>query len=203
MKIEGQFTLQVPRLDVWEFMTDLERVAECMPGAKLTEALGPNEYRGELQVKVGPVLSRFGGDVEVIRQRPPEEILARITGRDRGSASAVKADFKAMFLSTDNGGTEVDYVIDYTIRGRLGQLGQGPIVETSRVVTEQFISNVTAKLEQGTTPNTETKELSILSIWTMVLWKRIKVLFRIGTQESTLSSTPEDSYPKVGKSTRD
>ena len=47
------FRVDVPIDQAWEVLTDLERIAPCMPGAQLLEVEG-DEYRGIVKVKVGP-----------------------------------------------------------------------------------------------------------------------------------------------------
>ena len=60
MKLENEFTVNVPVERTWEALMDLERVTPCLPGAALTEQLG-DEYKGvmlgsllvELKARVG------------------------------------------------------------------------------------------------------------------------------------------------------
>src|SRR4051812_24429886 len=48
---------------VWEFMTDLEKVARCVPGAALDERVDDRTYTGAIAVKIGPVHSTYKGKV--------------------------------------------------------------------------------------------------------------------------------------------
>lgn len=60
MELEHEFTVPLPVEAAWTLLTDLERIAPCMPGAVL---LGADEgvYRGTVQVKVGPISARYEG----------------------------------------------------------------------------------------------------------------------------------------------
>ena len=49
----------------WEFLQNVEAVAQCMPGAKLTEQVEANHHKGTVTVKVGPATMSFKGDIEV------------------------------------------------------------------------------------------------------------------------------------------
>src|ERR1700726_1865335 len=49
----------------WEFLQNLEAVAGCMPGAKITERLDPNRYKGTVTARVGPATMSFRGEVEM------------------------------------------------------------------------------------------------------------------------------------------
>ena len=60
MRITHEFTVSVPPAEAWAVLTDLEAIAPCMPGASLTGFDGEN-YQGKVRVKLGPVISDFGG----------------------------------------------------------------------------------------------------------------------------------------------
>ena len=49
----------------WAFLQDLEAVAGCMPGAKITERLDDGRYKGAVTVRLGPATMAFRGEVEM------------------------------------------------------------------------------------------------------------------------------------------
>jgi hypothetical protein len=49
----------------WAFLQDLEAVAGCMPGAKITERLDDGRYKGTVTVRLGPATMAFRGEVEM------------------------------------------------------------------------------------------------------------------------------------------
>ena len=40
MDLHHEFTVNVPVDEAWRVLTDLERIAPCLPGAQLTEEIG-------------------------------------------------------------------------------------------------------------------------------------------------------------------
>src|SRR3954466_13394001 len=60
MKITNEFTVHTPIERAWEVLTDLEGIAPCMPGARLTGVDG-DVFSGDVRVKVGPVVSQYAG----------------------------------------------------------------------------------------------------------------------------------------------
>jgi len=56
MKITNEFTVHTPIERAWQVLTDLEGIAPCMPGARLTGVEG-DTYQGKVKIKVGPVIS--------------------------------------------------------------------------------------------------------------------------------------------------
>ena len=78
MKVELEKTFPMPgSADVaWEFLQNIEAVAGCMPGAKITERLPDGGYKGTVTVRVGPATMSFRGEVEVQRHRPGHALAA-------------------------------------------------------------------------------------------------------------------------------
>ena len=54
MELTNDFHVPVTLDRAWAVLTDVERIAPCMPGAQLEEVEG-NEYRGKVKIKVGQI----------------------------------------------------------------------------------------------------------------------------------------------------
>ncbi|MFM2115034.1 MAG: hypothetical protein RI908_775, partial [Actinomycetota bacterium] len=54
------FSVAVPIAEAWNVLTNVERIAPCLPGAQLQEVEGET-YRGVVKVKVGPIQAQFKG----------------------------------------------------------------------------------------------------------------------------------------------
>ncbi len=67
MKVQIDKTYPMPcAVDIaWAFLQDLEAVAGCMPGAKITEKLDGGRYKGTVTVRLGPATMAFRGEVEM------------------------------------------------------------------------------------------------------------------------------------------
>ena len=59
------FLVQAPVDQVWDFMSNIEQVVTCVPGAELTDALGENRFAVTISIRVGPIKSRYKGEVSV------------------------------------------------------------------------------------------------------------------------------------------
>lgn len=125
MRIENTFHVPVPHEQAWSLLTDVASVAECLPGATVTEKSADGTYSGELGVKLGPVSMRFLGEMRFITLdaeagHAVAEARAR-EARNRGSADA-RIDFT---LHAEDGGTRVDILTDLTLAGQAAQYGRG------------------------------------------------------------------------------
>src|SRR6516164_2131885 len=93
MRIENTFFVAAPPAQTWQVLLDVPRIAPCLPGARLTEMLGSDRYKGEAAVKLGPVQLQFGGEAQLSGIDPAAR-CARLTAKGsdrkgRGSATAV------------------------------------------------------------------------------------------------------------------
>lgn len=138
MKIADQFTVQAPVEKVWDFLQDIPRVAECMPGVEEVREVGPDEYEGKLKVKVGPIGAAFGGRVRIVEREAPRRMVAEVSGDDRTSATAVKATFTGVLEPEGEAATRIAYDLDVTLRGRLAQFGSAVVQGTAKKMAAEF-----------------------------------------------------------------
>jgi carbon monoxide dehydrogenase subunit G len=146
MRLDYDFLVPRQVDQAWAVMTDLERLAPCLPGAALTE-VGDDGYHGTVRVKVGPVVAQYAG---VAKFRELDEdahhAVLEAKGKERsgrGLASAVvTAD-----LSGEGEQTRVRVGTDLTISGALAQFGRGAISEISERLFAQFIERLKESLD--------------------------------------------------------
>ena len=144
MIIENSFDLPMSPTEAWPLLTDVARVAPCVPGAKLTDAVDENTWRGELAVKLGPVGMHFVGQFRFVSSDPEAGLAtARASAqeaRNRGSADA-RIDFR---LSPTAQGTRVDVVTDLVLAGQVAQYGRsaGVVAAVSRFMIGRFAESL-------------------------------------------------------------
>ena len=109
MLIKDSFMINAPQEKVWDFLFDIPRLSECIPGIESVEVVDEKAYRGKLVVKVGPIKSAFTGVVTLTEVNAPDRIAGNVEGDDKSSASSVKASFTGTLKAMD-GGTEAAIV---------------------------------------------------------------------------------------------
>ena len=145
MKITNEFTVDVPIARAWAILTDLEGIAPCLPGARLTGVDG-DVHQGTVKVKVGPVVSEFAGTARFVEKDDSGyRGVIDAKGRDRRSAANASALVTAE-LRPDGQRTVVSVDTDLKISGRLAQFGSSMIKEVSGKLLAQFVANLEAKL---------------------------------------------------------
>jgi len=146
MQIIDSFVINAPQDKVWEFLFDIPKLSECVPGIEDVEVVDDKTYKGKLVVKVGPIKSSFNGTVILKEVDAPNRIAGTVEGNDKSSASSVKATFTGTLKSVDNG-TEAAFEVEANLRGRLAQFG-GPVINaTAKKLTAEFAKNLRERLE--------------------------------------------------------
>lgn len=147
MQIKDSFVIAAPQDKVWEFLFDIPKLSQCVPGIESVEVVDDKTYRGKLVVKVGPIKSEFTGTVTLTEVIAPNRIAGTVDGDDKASASMVKAGFSGTLSAVENG-TEAAFVVDLNLRGRLAQFGGPVITATAKKLTAEFAKNLRAQLEK-------------------------------------------------------
>ncbi|HEY1635374.1 MAG TPA: SRPBCC family protein [Acidimicrobiales bacterium] len=138
MELTNEFTVGVPTEQAWALLTDVERIAPCMPGAELQEVEG-DEYRGVVKVKVGPITAQYKGRASFVeRDVPGLRAVLRADGRETRGQGNASATISAS-LHPDPGGTRVAIVTDLAVTGRVAQFGRGVLADVSTKLLGQFV----------------------------------------------------------------
>jgi carbon monoxide dehydrogenase subunit G len=159
MDLTNEFEVGVPVEQAWAVLTDVERIAPCLPGAQLQEVDG-DEYRGVVKVKVGPITAQYKGTASFIEKDDDAHVAKlKADGRDtRGNGNA-NAVITATLVAVD-GGTKVTVDTDLQITGKVAQFGRGVLADVSAKLLGQFVENlettVLADEAGGGTTGTET-----------------------------------------------
>lgn len=153
MELSNEFDVSVPVEEAWEVLTDLERIAPCMPGAQLQEVDG-EDYRGIVKVKVGPITAQFKGVARFVEKDvEARRAVLKAEGRDTGGKGNASATITAQLSPTD-AGTHVSVVTDLHITGKVAQFGRGALADVSTKLLGQFVDQLESTV-LGTPPQPE------------------------------------------------
>ena len=148
VKMTKNFTIGAPIGDVWDFMTDIEKVSSCIPGAKYVEDLDDNCHAVMLTIKVGPIKSSYKSEVS-IRNLDINNHTLEIEGRGIDVKGKGGATMEMVGSLTDSGDgiTEINGDSTVTIQGMLAQFGSRMVEDVSNQLFLQFIKSLATKLE--------------------------------------------------------
>ena len=141
VEFSNQFKVASPIEKVWDVLTDVERIAPCMPGARLQEVEG-DEFRGLVKVKVGPISAEYQGNATFL-ERDAEEYRAvlKADGREVRGQGKASATITAA-LSPDGSGTAVTVTTELTITGKVAQFGRGVLADVSGKLLGEFVQSL-------------------------------------------------------------
>src|SRR5688500_5237703 len=133
MKMQGTYTFEAPLETVWNALFDAEVLARTLPGCEKLEREG-NQFRGDINVKMGPVQGKFQGKVDITDIKERESYTMIVDGR--GPAGFGKATAQ-MRVQAEGTGTRLDYDSDVTVGGKIASVGQRLIDASSRALLKQ------------------------------------------------------------------
>jgi hypothetical protein len=141
VELNNDFEVAAPVDLVWAVLTDVERIAPCLPGAQLLEIEG-DEFRGVVKIKVGPITAQYKGAASFSeRDDVGHRAVLRAEGRDTRGAGNAAADITAELEATDIG-TKVTVTTDLTVTGKVAQFGRGVMADVSKKLMGQFADNL-------------------------------------------------------------
>jgi carbon monoxide dehydrogenase subunit G len=141
MELTNTFDVSVPVETAWAVLTDVERIAPCLPGAQLQEIEG-DEYRGIVKVKVGPITAQYKGKATFVEKDDVNhKAVLDASGRDTRGQGNASATITAQ-LEPSGAGTHVTVTTDLTVTGKVAQFGRGVLADVSAKLLGQFVDNL-------------------------------------------------------------
>lgn len=163
MELSNEFEVGVGIDEAWAVLTDLERIAPCLPGATLTEVAevdGVVQHRGKVKVKVGPIQATYKGEAHIVEADPEARtVLLLAAGREARGQGNATASIRAELTERegdDGPRTHVSLVTDLSITGRVAQFGRGVLGDVSAKLLTQLVANLesTVLADLGDEPET-------------------------------------------------
>ncbi|HEY4347575.1 MAG TPA: SRPBCC family protein [Gaiellaceae bacterium] len=145
MQLHNRFDVPVAPGILWELLMDVPEVIPCMPGAQLAEILGPDAWRADVTVKLGPISLRFAS--EIVRENIDAEAHAvRLNVRakeSRGRGGATMTIDSSLAPAPD--GTAASIVTEVELQGSIASYGAGVMEEVASELTDRFAACIAQK----------------------------------------------------------
>lgn len=138
MELTNEFSVAAPVEEAWPLLTDIERIAPCVPGFQLKGA-SDGEYQGTMKVKVGAVQTTYDCVIRFV-ERDDEQHRAVISaeGREKTGHGGITASITSA-LTPEGDGTHARMVTDLNVTGRVAQFGRGILSDVSDRLVKQFV----------------------------------------------------------------
>jgi uncharacterized protein len=147
MEFTNEFDVGAPVDEVYTTLLDIERVAPCVPGARVVEKTGDDSYKVEIKVKLGPVTMQYRGDVEVVeKDEAAHTATLRVRAKETRGQGNADATSK-LALSEKDGGTHAVINTDVKLSGKAAAMGGRMVGDVSAKMVDTFAKNLAAMLE--------------------------------------------------------
>lgn len=149
MDLQHTFTVPTSIDDAWALFMDIERVGNCFPGGKVTEAT-EDAFSGTAKVKLGPIVLLYAGSGTFIeRDDSAYRAVLQAKGKDKRGNGTAGATVTIQ-LSADGEGTRADVSTELAITGKPAQFGRGVMQDVSDKLLEQFSGCIERQLSPMT-----------------------------------------------------
>jgi uncharacterized protein len=153
VSLERVFPMPAPAERAWRLLQDIERVAACMPGARITERIDERHYKGTVAVRFGPANLSFRGEVEVGAIEPESRTLRLLgKGTDSSGGSAASLDLTARIEAVDASSCSLTGRSEVSLSGRVAAFGARMADAVAEQVLRQFAANFSAALQAQAAP---------------------------------------------------
>ena len=147
MKFSQTAQIPVAREPLWEFLMDVPKVAQCLPGVESVSRLDDQTYEGTLKVRVGPIALNLAGKIILEEQDKNNWRAAlRAEANDRRAAGAVKGKTAMTLKELTADQTELMVETDVNILGKIGEFGQPIIRKKADSMLKEFVENIKKQL---------------------------------------------------------
>jgi 2-furoyl-CoA dehydrogenase large subunit len=143
--LTGEGSREVPSTpeQVWAILLDPKELAALLPGCEALDLVGPNAYRAEVVVGIGPVRGRYTAEVALSDLDPPHALTLTGSGTSAlGSGSGTGH----VTLERTPTGTRVTYRYGASVGGKVAAVGGRMLDSASRLLIGQFFEKLVARV---------------------------------------------------------
>ena len=145
MELSHHFTVPIGVEETWTHFNDIASVAECFPGAQVTEA-DEESFAGSVKVKLGPIALQYNGSGTFVEKDPAaHRFVVDAKGKDKRGNGTAGAKV-TVSMSDAGGATDVSVETDLAITGKPAQFGRGVMQDVSDKLLGQFVACLEQRL---------------------------------------------------------
>lgn len=146
MELAHRFNVPTSVEETWTHFNDIASVAECFPGAQVTETDG-DSFSGSVKVKLGPIALVYNGSGTFVeKDEAAHRFVVDANGKDKRGNGTAGAKITASMVTGEGGSTDVEVLTDLAITGKPAQFGRGIMQDVSDKLLGQFVACLEARL---------------------------------------------------------
>lgn len=146
MELNHRFTVPIGVEETWAHFNDIASVAECFPGAQVTEA-DESSFAGSVKVKLGPIALQYSGSGTFVeKDEAAHRFVVDAKGKDKRGNGTAGAKVTVTMTDAAVGATDVSVETDLAITGKPAQFGRGVMQDVSDKLLGQFVACLEQRL---------------------------------------------------------
>lgn len=142
MRISNKFIVSGNIQQIWDFLTDPEKMQKVVPGSESVERIDEASYRSIVRVTLGPIKLRFKTKIRIVESDPPTKLVSTIEGDDIAKLGSVVVIARYQLTKMNNEDTEIMYDAEANVRGKIAMFGDKTIMGKLRQMEDEFIDSL-------------------------------------------------------------
>jgi carbon monoxide dehydrogenase subunit G len=144
MRFSGTERIPASRHRVWQFLTNPDAVAQCVPDVESLDVIDPSRFKAQVKAGIGPVRGKFGFDIAW--QELTEPSRARMTAQGKTGGSAVTIDSTMDLSAAGDDATDLAWTADVVVHGMIASVGARLLDGFAKKQTEQFFQCIRTRV---------------------------------------------------------
>ena len=145
MKFENNCIIPVPQSKLWAFLTDIPKVATCLPGVEEVHAVDEKNYSGTLSVKVGIIKLRMSGKILIEQMDAASHTaIMAVQASDQRISGMVQGRMTMSLHEVSPQETRLKVGTDLNLMGKIGEFGQSIVKKKADQMMDEFARNLAA-----------------------------------------------------------
>ena len=144
MILEGEHQLPCKIGEAWQALNDPHTLQRCIAGCESIEKTGENSFACLITARYGPVKTRFKTILNVTNIDAPHSYT--LSGEGKGGLAGFGKGSTDVRLSEEGDNTRLRYQAEFTVGGKLAQVGSRLVASTTRKLANDFFARFSAEL---------------------------------------------------------
>jgi carbon monoxide dehydrogenase subunit G len=145
MKIQNEIEVAAPPEELFDVLSDVERVAPLLPGATLEGKEG-DAYTGAVKLKIGPITASYRGRLRFLElDEESHRAVMEASAQETNGQGNAQARITASVSGSDSQSV-LNLDTDLEVRGKAAQFGRGVLGNVSQRILDQFARNLESEV---------------------------------------------------------
>lgn len=144
MEISGEQLIAASRQQVWEALNDPEVLKACILGCEELDKLSDSEMKSVVLAKFGPVKAKFKADITM--EDVDYATSCKLVGVGQGGVAGFVNGVANISLSDDKDHTLLQYQVDFSVGGKIAQIGTRLLKGTTTKIVDHFFDTLPTQL---------------------------------------------------------